>query len=218
MPSNFLRIDSAHLPSRKKPEGLSGSPRLTPVSLEILRGKAKQLVREVHSPVFLIGSASDCDLVLGDKSFPDAYAYLYLSTSGISIRHLGEGPQLLVNDHPVDASQLQIGDRLEMGIYEFRLAEVPAPKQPTSDGDHQPTSVSRSESKTTAAKTSSAKVSTAGQVSAITQVRELMLDIRREMAAKHATLRLYLGPNVESPAETAKPLPRPLTAQLRASA
>lgn len=211
MPAKTMRIDASHSSQPNNRQGSADSVAAKPVALEILRGKARSLVREVHSPVFLIGSASDCDLVLGDKSFPDAYAYLYLNASGISIRYLGEGPQLLVNDQPVEGSPLAVGDRLEMGIFEFRLAEIHTSKPA---GDDRPTpAMGRSESRS-----SSTKASTAGQISAIAQVRELMLDIRREMAAKHATLRLYLGPNIDVTSEQPKLAPRPFTQQLRASA
>ena len=48
------------------PSGPHFRARLPRVEIEILRGRARDLVREVTFPVFLIGTADDCDLVLGD--------------------------------------------------------------------------------------------------------------------------------------------------------
>lgn len=59
------------------------------VELEITRGRVQQRVRGVRSKVFLIGAANDCDLVLGDLQFPEAYAYLFVNGHEVSIRRLG---------------------------------------------------------------------------------------------------------------------------------
>ena len=47
------------------------SARLPTVELEIMRGQARRRVRRVAAPIFLIGTANDCDLVLGDPRFPE---------------------------------------------------------------------------------------------------------------------------------------------------
>ncbi len=89
--------------------------------LEICRGQAKRKLRRISGPVFLIGSASDSDLVLGDHQFPEGYAYVYLKDDNLSIRWLGEGPELEVNDWPVQVAALKIGDRISAGPFEFRV-------------------------------------------------------------------------------------------------
>ncbi len=100
--------------------------------LEISRGHAKRKLRQLKGPVFLIGAAGDSDLVLGDNQFPEGYAYVYLRNGELSIRWLGEGPELQVNDWPVQMSPLKIGDRISAGPFEFRIVREDSP-----DGDEE---------------------------------------------------------------------------------
>lgn len=116
---------------RDNRQGLRGphfSVPVTRVSLEILRGSAMQRLRPVKPPVFLIGSAADCDLVLGDRTFPEVHTYIYVTSVGISVRHIGEGSPLLINGLKVETARLVDGDCLQMGPYEFvvRVERVPA--------------------------------------------------------------------------------------------
>lgn len=115
MDAPHIRLDTQTQPA---PHVLPHLPRVT---LEIVRGRARRLLRRVSPPVFLIGSAADCDLVLADEQFPEAYAYVYVTSSGVSVRHLGAAPQLLVNGRPVESAYLDDGDRLGMGPYEFQI-------------------------------------------------------------------------------------------------
>ena len=100
------------------PHDRQGLPQVT---LEILRGNANRKLRHVQSPVFLIGAAADCDLVLGDPLFPDVHTYLYVRTDGVSLRHLGAGPDLCVNGRRIESLPVANGDRLQLGAYEFLL-------------------------------------------------------------------------------------------------
>jgi pSer/pThr/pTyr-binding forkhead associated (FHA) protein len=102
------------------------------VSLEIVRGSAQNRRREVKGPVFLIGAADDCDLVLADPLFPDVHTYLFVTPAGVSLRFLGKGPALVVNGRTVESTRVVDGDRLRMGGYEFRLS-IAAP--PTGGGE-----------------------------------------------------------------------------------
>jgi hypothetical protein len=82
----------------------------------------------VNVPVFLIGSSSDSDLVLGDLQFPETYAYVFVRPEGASIRYLGEGPSLVVNGQAAASTQLMDGATLTFGTYEF-LVRVQHPEQ-----------------------------------------------------------------------------------------
>lgn len=115
MDAPHIRLDTQSQPA---PYVLPHPPRVT---LEIVRGRARRLVRRVAPPVFLIGRAADCDLVLADEQFPEAFAYVYVTTDGVTVRHLGALPELLVNGRPVESVTLEDGDRLEMGQYEFQI-------------------------------------------------------------------------------------------------
>lgn len=92
------------------------------VELEITRGHARHKVRRVSVRAYLIGTASDCDLVLGDVRFPQVHAYLLRGPAGATIRWLGQGPELTVNGHVAHASMpLADGDLVRTGTYEFRV-------------------------------------------------------------------------------------------------
>jgi len=113
------------------------------VELQILRGRAQRMRRAVESRAFLIGTSCDCDLVLTAKHFPEVYAYLVVRPDSVSIRHLGLGPQLVVNGRPVTDARLADGDRIGTGPFEFMIhiawssrtepADIrPFSRQPTS--------------------------------------------------------------------------------------
>src|SRR3954471_23370143 len=106
MAAPILRIDRYSSP---QPHILPLAPRIT---LEITRGRVQQRIRPVRGRVFLIGTASDCDLVLGDLIFPEAYAYLFVQDSKIAIRRLGSGPELVVAGEMVEAAEVRNGDRI----------------------------------------------------------------------------------------------------------
>jgi pSer/pThr/pTyr-binding forkhead associated (FHA) protein len=101
------------------------SSALPRVELEILRGRTKNKIRRIDVPVFLIGSAPDCDLVLADDEFPEVHTYLYVTKTGVSVRRLGEGPQLCINGQEVQNAVVQSGERVQLGKYEFTLHVQP---------------------------------------------------------------------------------------------
>jgi hypothetical protein len=115
MDAPILRFDRH---SQPKPHILPVGPR---VSLEIIRGLARQRVRPICGRVFLIGTANDCDLVLGDLSFPEAYAYLFVQGTNVTIRRLGAGPELIVCGECVESAELFHSDVLSLGPFELRV-------------------------------------------------------------------------------------------------
>jgi hypothetical protein len=115
MAAPILRFDRYSSP---EPHILPLAPR---VALEITRGRVQQRIRRVRGRVFLIGTASDCDLVLGDLSFPEAYAYLFVQDSQIAVRRLGSGPELMVSGEVVEAAEVQHGDLISFGPFEVRI-------------------------------------------------------------------------------------------------
>ncbi|HEY2411624.1 MAG TPA: FHA domain-containing protein [Pirellulaceae bacterium] len=111
------------------------SPALPAVWLEITRGRVRQPIRPVPGPVFLIGAAADCDLVLGDATFPETYAYLLVQDDSVTIRRVGDEPELLVNGEPIETAELATGDRIAFGPFELavqmpsltKIIEEPSP-------------------------------------------------------------------------------------------
>jgi hypothetical protein len=112
--------------------GRLGSP--PQVGLEITRGRAKQRFRPVRGRAFLIGTAGDCDLVLGDAAFPEAYVYVLVQGDNVLIRRLGAGPELFVCGERVEAAKLWDGDRVAFGPFELR-AIIPS-RVPHQSAEH----------------------------------------------------------------------------------
>jgi predicted component of type VI protein secretion system len=115
------------------------STRLPRVELEILRGRARNKLRRVDVPVFLIGSARDCDLVLADADFPDVHTYLYVNRGGVSVRRIAESPALSVDGREVQSATIVDGQTLQVGRYEFavhidRPRQEPKPEEDKEDG------------------------------------------------------------------------------------
>lgn len=99
----------------------TGHGGLPSITLEITCGRAKHRSRPIRSTAFLIGSAEDCDLVLGDPSFDPVHSYVFVRPGRVTIRQLGNGPSLYVGGRQVGWAVLQDFDRLQMGSYEFEV-------------------------------------------------------------------------------------------------
>jgi hypothetical protein len=172
MDATILRLDQHN---RHQPHILPAAPR---VSLEITRGRVRERFRQIRGKVFLIGAASDCDLVLGDLQFPEAYAYIFVAGTEVTIRRLGSGPTLVVCGEEVETAELFHGDLVELGPFELRVVIDQPPLRvrgrsdsaepglpPTGDEDE--------------------------RQDAIDEVRGLLTDIREALAGDSASVRLY---------------------------
>ncbi|HZL87098.1 MAG TPA: FHA domain-containing protein [Pirellulaceae bacterium] len=175
MDAPHMRLDTQSQPG---PHVLPYLPRVT---LEIVRGRARRLLRRVAPPVFLIGRAIDCDLVLADEQFPEAYAYVYVSTEGVNVRHLGAPPELRVNGRIVESVSLDDGDRLEMGCYEFQInIQVEDPRGGgirAHDDDY-----------------ATIPYDVLGLDAAAGQVRHLLAEIRQALHVRPLDLHIFGGP------------------------
>ncbi len=127
MDAPILRFDRYCPPNRQ------ALPADSAVWLEITRGRVRQRLRAVRGPAFLIGTAGDCDLVLGDDTFPDAYAYLLVQDENISIRRVGDGPELLVNGETIEAGDLFHGDQVAFGPFTLRMVIRERPQRVAAD-------------------------------------------------------------------------------------
>jgi hypothetical protein len=172
------------------------------VELEIVRGRARHTRRHVVGKVFLIGSACDCDLVLGDEQFPDAYAYLFVQNDEVTLRHLGAGPAVHVGGKLVQAARLRHGDVLECGPYAFRICI--RSREPINDDGNRPIvpapHFAKSPSWEEAAEVGAAE----GVVDlrlAREQVARLLSDIAAALRAEQAKPKVYEGgkPSVPGP-------------------
>jgi hypothetical protein len=138
MDAHILRMDDFERPNRR------GAAQVT---LEIVRGKVRQRLRPVSGRVFLIGTASDCDLVLGDLSFPEVYAYLFVDGTKVTIRRLGSGPALSVGGDSTERSELFQGDEVRFGPFELRLM-ISEQTESLDDGCSEPALDERAEQRT----------------------------------------------------------------------
>jgi hypothetical protein len=195
MDAPILRLDRQ---SRPEPHLLPPAPR---VSLEITRGRVRERRRAIPGKVFLIGTASDCDLVLGDLQFPEAYAYVFVSGTEVSIRRLGSGPVLAVCGEQVDSADLYHGDLIEMGPFELRVVIDHPPRRGRTDSGGR-------------AWQSMETDDDSDEESARDEVRSLLADIRQALAEDSATVRLYYEEDDE---ESSSPVHQAITRH-RASA
>lgn len=114
--------------------------RETSAELLITRGQASFRVRHIDSSVFMLGSSSECDLVLGDAQFPELYAYILRTDQGYQLRCLAAEPVLTVNTEDALVVRLDDGDRIRCGPYEFRFHQTAAsPNRPAEAADVSPT-------------------------------------------------------------------------------
>jgi hypothetical protein len=110
-------------PDRQNRLGLRTLPDAPDVELLIAVGRARQRVRRVIGPVFLIGSSMDCDLILGDPLIPSVHSYILLTPTEVRIRHLGFAPELRINGACLELAALQDADAIEISSFTF-LARI----------------------------------------------------------------------------------------------
>lgn len=170
------------------------------VSLEIVRGQAKQRIRPVQNPTFLIGMADDCDLVLGDPQFPEVHAYIRISDEMVTLRHLGFKPPITVNGTVATQLKLADGDRIRTGPYEFMVHLQPRPAG-EDESEHNrslrlPASMDRVEDEV-------------GNL----LVQHLLSEIRSEMLPKMSRLKLFVDPESHPELTDSSPTARRLQEQ-----
>jgi hypothetical protein len=153
------------------------------VELEIVRGRARRRRRPIAVPAYLIGRAEDCDLVLADERFPEAFAYILVRGQQVLLRHLGFAPVMTVNGQVVTQVRLQNGDLLDTGPYEFRVHI-----RPVEDQHHdslEPSAARRLRPETARA---------IAHTEALADALDLIRCIREELLGEESSFRLYLGP------------------------
>ena len=169
--------------------GPHASQNFPEADLEILRGAARERVRTIVGPAFLIGTAHDCDLVLGDSQFPSVHSCLLLGPYGVSIRHLGFDPELLVNDRPIDCVPLANGDRITIGRYEFRIHIREKTPHETGSRTGQPVATSV----TSRPKGASDNLAKAQIRSLLAEIRQMETTNRPTETPPSTQLKLYVG-------------------------
>jgi hypothetical protein len=115
-----MRLDHrpAHRQSLHFPQAFSDLPK---VELVVVRGRVRNRIRPVLGPVFLIGGSAQCDLVLGDPRVPAVHSYLLLTRRGVTLRHLGAPPLVLVEGKPIESVQLADGQQITLAPFQFQV-------------------------------------------------------------------------------------------------
>lgn len=186
---------------RQSPSGPHYPTSLPKVQLEIVCGQARHKVRPIEVPVFLIGTADDCDMVLGDPRFPEAHMYLLPTEEGVSLRWLGVGPEVTVGGRPVDTTLLQHDDCIRTAQYEFRI-------------HIQSTNETRPDRRTPWRQTGRGpeSVDSPDTPDALQDVRCLLEDIRNAVFPQTSHLRLYVEP--ETPQSCDLPMAKEASADV----
>ncbi len=127
--------------TRRRPHIFAAAPS---VELLITVGRARQRIRRVTGPVFLIGSSMDCDLILGDALIPSVHSYILVTAQGVRLRHLGAAPEIRINGQTLEVVLLEDLDHIDIGQFSFvaRIHE-PVPGQLPSTADPFPCPTSR---------------------------------------------------------------------------
>ncbi len=115
MQQSIQRHRSTLVPGPKHQDGLPS------VTLEITRGRARNVFRQLTRTTYFIGAGEECDLMLNDPQFAEVHAYLVLSPCNVSIRHMGFDPPLKVNGRSVRRAILTDQAIISAGPYEFRV-------------------------------------------------------------------------------------------------
>jgi predicted component of type VI protein secretion system len=106
------------------------------VELEIRPGAGRPARHVVSGPVFLIGSAPDCDLVLDDPSLGNVHSYVLVTPDNVTICRVGTGPALTAAGHATPWTSLRNNDRVRFGSHELRFAITwPSGTEPHESAD-----------------------------------------------------------------------------------
>jgi pSer/pThr/pTyr-binding forkhead associated (FHA) protein len=166
------------------PSSPSPLDRAPSVELQILRGRTRFKRRPVAAPAYLIGSAPDCDLVLGDPQFPEVYAYLRRTDEGVTLRRLEHGPELTVNGQPVKRRRLADGDRIRTGPYEFLVhVRPPLASEAFPDGE--------------TPEPPPGPLDPVEEHTAVLNAQTLLRDLRETLRPSAPALRLFIDPDTE---------------------
>lgn len=97
------------------------------VQLIVRRGETRRRVRPVRGPVFTMGTADECDLLLGDQQFAELHCYLCVRDGRVTLRQVSSAPLITVNGRELRWGELVDGDRIRTGPYEFQLQLCQSP-------------------------------------------------------------------------------------------
>ena len=88
-------MDSMLAPSLPVQIGISGSSAC--LQIDVISGARRNPQSNFESTAVFLGSDPECDFILDKEFFPPMYAFLLVDSQGTVVRHLGDGPSLLLD-------------------------------------------------------------------------------------------------------------------------
>ncbi|MEK6247063.1 MAG: FHA domain-containing protein [Planctomycetales bacterium] len=109
-------------PYQRNPKSVFGRGESTgAVQITITSGRTRQRVRHIQGSSYFLGSDRHCDLVLEDNRYPPLYALLLVRQQGVILRHLGQGPDLIIDGQPIRREFITADVCIRTGPYTFNL-------------------------------------------------------------------------------------------------
>ena len=91
--------------------------------LEIARGQTAHPLRPILGDRYLIGSGNWCDLCLGGPQMPVLHSVIHRDGEQIWIDAVAPAPELTINGLATQFGELQAGDELAIGAFQFHLRQ-----------------------------------------------------------------------------------------------
>jgi hypothetical protein len=113
-------------PGSRAQRASSSSPAPAAIWIEVTRGRTSYPRRALDAARCLIGAGSNCQLQLGGEGMPFLHSVLLIEDGMPTIEAFVPTPELRVNDRVVSDAELQNGDRISIGEFEFTLHLTPS--------------------------------------------------------------------------------------------
>jgi len=100
------------------------------VKVEITSGDMGTRYYELRNTASFIGNNQECDILLDNDCFPPIYAFLLIHPKGVVLRHLGRGPEILVDGQSTRRQLITSQAHIVAGPFSFLLQVSPNATRP----------------------------------------------------------------------------------------
>ncbi|MEC7502000.1 MAG: hypothetical protein VX970_09745 [Planctomycetota bacterium] len=116
-------MDPMLAPSLPVQIGISGSSAC--LQIDVISGARRNPQSNFESTAVFLGSDPECDFILDKEFFPPMYAFLLVDSQGTVVRHLGDGPSLLLDTKPTLRHRVTKTANITAGPLAIRLHVTP---------------------------------------------------------------------------------------------
>ena len=116
-------IDPMLAPSLPVQIGILG--RSACLQIDVISGTRRNPQSNFESTTVFLGSDPECDFILDGEFFPPMYAFLLVDSQGVVVRHLGDGPSLLLDTKPTLRHRVIKTANITAGPLAIRLHVTP---------------------------------------------------------------------------------------------